>query len=350
MLKVLIVLTLLFSPCLFQGLPNSNFGMYWSDGSPGSSGCRWMNFFTNGVVSGYVDSRVTNSYAIQNFTYSCNGTHLVAYQELNPYTNTFFTNYMNESADNAQLVVYGNDGCLLINVYCGFQDAAQTIRVNQNTLFTGYSVSKAIYMILLGIAEMDDYFDWDDNMMNLMPGFQMNVTVEQLFSDSAPGSQAFNGYYSVSDITLGSYNHTKMRNLVNTASLIAPVNSLNGYNTVNHGVYADELLIQLTGMNISTYTDQVIDNIIGTNFYFGLYPTQTEQLSKLAFITQGSTPQRGSFVYDLFLCQTVNCTLLAQGDYVFLTNTIQGRSISPCIGLNNFISNYMADIYTPSAG
>jgi hypothetical protein len=118
---------------------------------------------------------------------------------------------------------------------------------------------------------------------------------------------------------------------------------------VNHGVIADEFLIQLTGMNTTQYTDLHINNVIGTEFYFGLRPDQTSQLARLAYLSQGSVPVLGNPVYAGFVCQAVNCTLLAEGEYVFRTDTIQGRSISPIVGVNNFISNYIQDIFIPSA-
>jgi hypothetical protein len=164
-------------------MPLDNYGL--SSSFDGNSGCRWLNSFNNGVVSGLIDPRITaNSNLIRNFTYMCNGTHVVNYQTYNYFTGTYFPNSMNETADNAQLSAYGPDGCKVVSLWCGYSDAYRTVLVNQRTLFPVFSVSKTIYMVLLGIAQMDDYFDWDDNFASLMPGFQITTaTVSDIFGD-----------------------------------------------------------------------------------------------------------------------------------------------------------------------
>lgn len=122
---------------------------------------------------------------------------------------------------------------------------------------------------------------------------------------------------------MGMYNHTKLRGLINTMTLVAPDRTLNGYNTLNSGALAEEFCIQLTGKNLTQIINQYINNIIGTNFYLGLRPDQQDQISRLVYLLPGNQTLRGDPAYDIFVEASINITLLElYGEFVFRTGFI----------------------------
>ena len=59
----------------------------------------------------------------------------------------------------------------IVNVYAGFRDGTNTLPVNDETLFMGFSVAKGVACTALCILESKELFDFDDKVTNIWPNF-----------------------------------------------------------------------------------------------------------------------------------------------------------------------------------
>jgi hypothetical protein len=246
--------------------------------------------------------------------------------------------------DSAQLVSRER-GCLIISLWCGWQDTAQTIPMANDTLIPTYSVSKTLVSAAVMMQVDRGYMKWNDTVCQYWEGFCQNgkkdIQVQQVAANYA--ALPFVKSLTASDIALGG-NISRLRNLIETQYPIygSSSNSDDGVFGYVPSIWGQVLFILSTmvdpwGRDIVEFITQEITNKTGSSIHWGIAINDTETYAKTADIGFGTLPPSTcSGAVALALAFADNCSLQYKAIYnpleiasnVLLINEPIGRAIN----------------------
>jgi len=156
----------------------------------------------------------------------------------------------------------------LVNLWAGFQDAAQERPWQQNTLVNVYSVTKGIVALAVAAVVEDGYFDYRTEVRSIWPEFkaaQSGLSIGQLLSHQS-GVPGVDEPITISDM----YDWPKMIRLLEQQLPLWTPGTAAGYHALHWGYLVGEIVQRTTGESLGQWVAKRLATPLQADFYLGL--------------------------------------------------------------------------------
>ncbi len=179
----------------------------------------------------------------------------------------------------AALCVY-RQGKEVVNLWGGFQDRAQTIPWQQDTLVNTYSITKGVMATAVAMLADENAIAYDQKVSHYWPEFiqaqKETITVAQLLSHQG-GLCGLETPLEVEDLSYWE----KMTSLLAAQPPLWAPGSEAGYHAVTWGYLCGELIRRVTGETAGKFIQERICKPLGLNFFLGVPETKLPSCAEL---------------------------------------------------------------------
>jgi CubicO group peptidase (beta-lactamase class C family) len=184
------------------------------------------------------------------------------------------------------------DGEMVVDIWGGHADAAQTQPWEKDTIVNVYSTTKTMTALTALLLADRGELDFAAPVARYWPEFAANgkagVTVAQLMSHSA-GLSGFHEPMSKHDI----YDWDKVTTLLAAQAPFWEPGTAPGYHAVTQGFLVGEVVRRITGYSLGTVFRTEIAEPLGADFHIGLPASEDARVAELI------QPPRGTGIADM---------------------------------------------------
>lgn len=200
----------------------------------------------------------------------------------------FETNFR-ERGDIGASVAVSVDGEMVVDLWGGHADEAQSQPWQENTLVNVYSTTKTMAALCLLVLADRGQVDLDANVANYWPEFAANgkeqVKVRHFMSHSA-GLSGLESPVSETDL----YDWNKITSLLAAQAPWWEPGTKSGYHAITQGYLLGEVVRRVTGKTLGTFFADEIARPLGADFHIGTDESEFGRIGEM--IPPQATPQQ----------------------------------------------------------
>jgi CubicO group peptidase (beta-lactamase class C family) len=200
-----------------------------------------------------------------------------------------FESNFRDRGDLGASVAVSVDGEMVVDLWGGYADEAQSRPWQRDTLVNVYSTTKTMAALCLLVLADRDQLDLDAPVANYWPEFAANgkadVRVKHFLSHSA-GLSGLDQPVREKDL----YDWEKITSLLANQAPWWEPGTKSGYHAITQGYLLGEIVRRITGRTLGTFFAEEIAGPLGADFHIGVAESEFGRIGEM--IPPAATPQQ----------------------------------------------------------